>query len=169
MTTTTYIEEILPAYEAYFDITTPFSTETHTYTAQAAFHSRSEKYMLMKAAKIWAMENHEYIYFAEKEQWTFTEYETLKAETLAHGLSQVKPHSEHMYTYVTLVIVGEDLPEELVRDLEKTKFHKTFLFSLRGWCDFRLCGVDIKNQKLYTNKKGKELKVPLQKPFETKA
>ncbi len=166
VTTTTYIEKVLPSYEAYFDITTPFSTETHAYAAQAVFHSRSEKYMLMKAAKIWAMENHEYIYFVDKEKWEFSEYLAYKEATLAHGLLQIKPHNEHMYTYVTLIVVGEDFSEEMISDIEKTKFHKMFLLSLHGWCDFRLCGVDIKNQKLYTNKKGKELKVPLQKPFE---
>ena len=157
MTKETFLEKLLPSYQTYFDIQYNVNIDTRQYPAIAQFHSRSEKYVLVHSAKIWATEMNEYAYFAFEDVPTMDDFLSLKKDVLQLGLAQIKPHSEHMYSYVTLIIVADLLPEEIVKEIEKAKYHKTYLFSIYGWMHLRIAAVDLSNGKVYSNKRGKEL------------
>ncbi|MBU4361599.1 hypothetical protein KJ813_02915, partial [bacterium] len=47
--------------------------------------------------------------------------------------------------------------EEAVSFAKKFKFSKSFLLGIKGWCDIRLILVDLKEEELYSNQKGKEV------------
>jgi len=56
-----------------------------------------------------------------------------------------------------VLISASGFSEEAVSFAKKFKFSKSFLLGIKGWCDIRLILVDLKEEKLYSNKKGKEL------------
>ena len=103
-------EKLLNDYRCYYDVTREFPVGDMVFPAMAEFHSRSEKYVLVKKAKIWGMEMNEYVYFLLADR--------LEPEMLRHavdlaredGLGRIKPHSEHMYSHVSLSIIAQEIP-----------------------------------------------------------
>ena len=165
MTKETFLQRLIPNYESYFDIQYNVQIGSREYPATAQFHSRSEKYILVRSAKIWATEMNEYTYFAFQDVPTIDDFSSLKKDVLHSGLAQIKPHNEHMYSYVSLILIADLLPEEVIKEIEKTKYHKTYLFSFHGWMYLRIAAVDLSNGKVYSNQRGKELLPLLQNIF----
>jgi len=56
-----------------------------------------------------------------------------------------------------VLITSSGFSEEAVNFAKKFKFSKSFLLGIKGWCDIRLILVDLKEEKLYSNQKGKEV------------
>jgi len=70
----------------------------------------------------------------------------------------VNPSVETMSTILNGVLISASgFSEEAVSFAKKFKFSKSFLLGIKGWCDTRLILVDLKEEKLYSNKKGKEV------------
>ena len=68
------------------------------------------------------------------------------------------PSVDIMSTIINGVLVSASgFSEEAVSFAKKFKFSKSFLLGIKGWCDIRLILVDLKEEKLYSNQKGKEV------------
>ncbi|MEA4973352.1 hypothetical protein SDC9_166724 [bioreactor metagenome] len=158
-----FIDSLLEAYESFFDIKRDIEKDNISLAAEAIFHSRSEKYVLVKSAKLWAVETNEYAYFIDKETSSLEEFKNLREKVLEMGMKEIKPHSEHMYSYITMVYIANNIGDDIKKDIEQYKCHKMFLFSLHGWMYFRLAAVDLSKKTIITNKRGGELRDILQK------
>ena len=68
------------------------------------------------------------------------------------------PSIDIMSTVINGVLVSTSgFSEDAVSFVKKFKFSKSFLLGIKGWCDIRLILVDLKEEKLYSNQKGKEV------------
>ncbi|NLY35635.1 MAG: hypothetical protein GX046_00220 [Tissierellia bacterium] len=123
------------------------------------YHMRTERYLATKKAVVYGMENNDYLFVKH--------HEDLNPVDLANYLTWTKeslklivfPHREHMSSTITLVCVVEnDLDEELIKQIRKSKYHRGFSLGFKGWFDLRLAVYSLKNHSLVTNKKGREVK-----------
>jgi len=156
------INLLLEAYESFFDISRDIVKDKFAFAAEAIFHSRSEKYVLVKSAKLWAVETNEYVYFIDNEISTLEEFKKWREKVLELGMKEIKPHSEHMCSYITMIYIANEINDEIRKDIENYRYHKTFMLSLNGWMDFRLAAIDLSNNNIITNKKGGEIRKILQ-------
>lgn len=69
LTSDEFFERLLLSYSDYFDIIRDTSYKDLSVAAEAAFHSFSEKYVLVKKAQLWAAEAHEYVFFIRTGHW----------------------------------------------------------------------------------------------------
>jgi len=70
----------------------------------------------------------------------------------------VNPSIDTMSTILNGVLISASgFSEEAVSFAKKFKFSKSFLLGIKGWCDIRFILVDLKEEKLYSNQKGKEV------------
>ncbi|MBA7567393.1 hypothetical protein ES695_08740 [Candidatus Atribacteria bacterium 1244-E10-H5-B2] len=68
------------------------------------------------------------------------------------------PSVNTMCTIINGVLINTSgFSEEAIRLAERFKFSKSFMLGIKGWCDIRLILVDLKEQRLYSNQKGKEV------------
>ncbi len=68
------------------------------------------------------------------------------------------PSIDIMSTVINGVLVSTSgFSEDAVSFVKKFKFSKSFLLGIKGWCDIRFILVDLKEEKLYSNQKGKEV------------
>jgi len=158
-----FIDALLEAYEAYFDIKRDVEKEKILLAAEAIFHSRSEKYVLVQSAKLWAVETNEYAYFITQEASSSSEFKKWRDKVLGIGMKEIKPHSEHMYSYITMIYIADSIDEDTRKEIENFSCHKMFLLSLHGWMHFRLAAVDLSKNEIITNKKGREIRTILKK------
>ena len=143
------------AYTAYYDIEeiddgTPLKV-------LCAYHNRDSQYVLVKKAELWAAESHEYLYLWDGGRLDVPLLEEVFRRTLADGEPRVKPHSQHMYTYLTAVVLYESVDPEALERLKKLKKRREFKLSLHGWMEFRIAAVDLSTGEIVTNRAGKGL------------
>lgn len=143
------------AYAAYYDI-----EEIHDGTALKArcdYHMRDSQYVLVKKAELWAAESHEYLYLWDMSHLDGAGLEEIFRRTIADGEPRVKPHSQHMYTYLTAVALCGSADPDALAQLKKLKKRREFKLSLHGWMEFRIAAVDLSNGEITVNRAGKAL------------
>ena len=81
------------------------------------------------------------------------------SQFLISSINKLSPPSvDTMSTILNGVLVAASgFSEEAISFAKKFKFSKSFLLGIKGWCDIRLILVDLKEEKLYSNQKGKEV------------
>lgn len=123
--------------------------------AVCAFHSRDSQYVLSKKVELWAAEHHEYLYIYSIPHLDEAAVEEMFQKTLELGSPLVKPHAQHMYTYLTALVLCDQADEQALQVLQKKKHRREFKLSLHGWMEFRIAAVDLSTGEIHTNRAGK--------------
>jgi len=81
------------------------------------------------------------------------------SQFLISSIDKLSPPSvDTMSTILNgVLVVTLGFSEEAINFAKEFKFSKSFLLGIKGWCDIRLILVDLKEEKLYSNQKGKEV------------
>jgi len=81
------------------------------------------------------------------------------SQFLISSINKLSPPSiDTMSTILNGILISTSgFSEEAISFAKKFKFSKSFLLGIKGWCDIRLILIDLKEEKLYSNKKGKEV------------
>jgi hypothetical protein len=149
------LEGLKKAYAAYFDI-----EDIHdgtTLKARCGYHMRDSQYVLVKKAELWAAETHEYLYLWDAGHLDLDGVEDIFRRTLDDGEPRVKPHAQHMYTYLTAVALYDSADPDALAQLKKLKKRREFKLSLHGWMEFRIAAVDLSNGEITVNRAGKAM------------
>jgi hypothetical protein len=157
----TALQKLKSAYSAYFDIQeiddgTPLK-------ARCDYHMRDSQYVLVKKAELWAAESHEHLYLWDAGHLDAALLDQIFQRTLADGEPRVRPHSQHMYTYLTTVALYDSADPEALAQLKKLKRRREFKLSLHGWMEFRIAAVDLSTGEVTVNRAGKALKKDLER------
>ena len=158
------IRGLMGVYSAYYDVEEIPGEEP--LKALCVYHSRDSQYVLSKKVELWAAESHEYLYLWDEEQLEEGEAENIFARVLADGEPRVKPHSQHMSTYLTAVVLYESAAPRALEQLKKLKKRREFKLSLHGWMEFRIAAVDLSTGEISTNRAGKVLEKDLKRLVE---
>ena len=149
------MQGLIKSYRAYYDV-----EEIHDGTpmkALCAYHNRNSQYVLVKEAELWAAENHEYLYLWDAGCLDEELVDEMVRRTLADGEPRVRPHSQHMYTYLTVVALYDSAQPEALNKLKKQKRRREYKLSLHGWMEFRIAAVDLSTAEITANRAGKSL------------
>ena len=152
------LKRILAAHEAWFDVHRDYAYAGRTFPGYAEFHSHGEKYVLVKRAKLWEADTHEYLFFVEAETLSEEEVSRWVEFMKTEGIKKVQPDPNHMSSGIALVIVADSCTEEAKRAVRKTRFRKNFALGIRGWADLRLVVADLSEGAVYANAAGKQMK-----------
>lgn len=143
------------AYSAYYDVEE--IDDGTALRARCSYHMRDSQYVLVKKAELWAAESHEYLYLWDVGRLDGDGVEEIFRRTLEDGEPRVKPHGQHMYTYLTAVILYDSAQPEALERLKKLKKRREFKLSLHGWMEFRIAAVDLSTGEITVNRAGKAL------------
>ena len=157
----TALEQLKKAYAAYYDI-----EELDGGTAlkaRCSYHVRNSRYVLVKSAELWAAESHEYLYLWDAGCLDKEMVEEIFRRTLADGEPRVKPHAQHMYTYLTAVALYDSAQPDALAQLKKLKKRREYKLSLHGWMEFRIAAVDLSTGELTVNRAGRALEKDLKR------
>ena len=113
------------------------------------------QYVLMKQAELWAAESHEYLYLWSTDHLDVPLVEEVFRRVTEDGEPRVRPHAQHMYTYLTAVVLYDSADPLALARLKKLKRRREFKLSLHGWMEFRIAAVDLSTGEVTTNRSGK--------------
>jgi len=149
------LERLKAAYTAYYDIE---EIEDGTaLKARCAYHTRDSQYVLVKKAELWAAESHEYLYLWDADRLDGALEEEIFRRTLADGEPRVEPHSQHMYTYLTAMVLYDSADPSALDRLKKRKRHREYKLSLHGWMEFRIAAVELSTGEITANRAGRRM------------
>ncbi len=165
----TLVHRLLAAHKSLFDIRENYQFKGHVFPGFAEFHSNGQQYVLVKRAKLWEVNSHEFVFIDA--------YDYLDESSLSKAIDFMKeeafqkvPHGpNHMATAISLIIVANSVSDDAVKLVGKTRYRKSYLFSIHGWADFRLAVVDLSREKgrqVFTNPAGKRSKELLERNLE---
>ena len=70
---------------------------------------------------------------------------------------RIRPHKEHMYTYLTAQILCDQADPEALELLKKVKKRREFKLSLHGWMELRIAAVELSTGEIATNRCARDL------------
>lgn len=128
------LDQLLESYSYYFDVERDPDGNGKSFPATAAYHFREENYIATKAHTIYATEQHEYVYFFVTEHLDAKTLQTQMDLSHQAGMARVQPHKEHMFSYVTLIILADTIDPEAQALIKRHRFRKNFGWhSMAGW------------------------------------
>ena len=169
MTKQERLNKLLDAYAYHYDIERDVTVEGGSFPAAATYYLRDENYLITRRHVLNAVENYDYTYFYLTDE---LDEEILQKQidlSLRAGLDRVKPHREHMSSFVTLVILADTITPEAKKLLQKTRFRKNFRLALHGWMEYHIAAMEISTHSFLSNPAGKEAKKTLEANFSSKA
>lgn len=155
MNTDEALKKLLRSFEHYYDV--KIENPVPPFAAEAEFHQHQEQYILVRAAHVSDVDSNEYVFFYTTENLTKDNLAETAKKAWNEGLSRVKVYSGHMNSDVILLILADKIDEDAFKQIKKTKFYKSYLFSLRGWSHFKLVAMETSSKRLASNRLGKYL------------
>ena len=162
------LEKLLNAYSHNYDLTSNGEEEGVVYPAMAHYYLRDEHYLIRRDKQFYATEQHDYTYFYLAGQLSAAQARELLDRTLKVGMAQIKPHKEHMCSYVTLVVLAETIDPEAQKLLKRTRFHKNFRLALHGWMEYHIAAMECSTGSFLSNPAGREARKTLEANFAPK-
>lgn len=160
-----YLDKILKTYSSSYDIFKNYNYGDLNFSAYGYFNSKAEKYILVKEVNLWEVNSFEHVFFIEMDELReedLIHYENLLKEKLEKKFvrnNKRYPDKNHMNSYITFIfITSSKIDEKLKKKIEKFKFEKTYLFSIRGFFTTKLLVVDLEKNKIFYNKPSKDIK-----------
>ena len=165
MTRQERLEKLLNAYSHHYNVARDVAVEGGSFPATAFFFLRDENYLVSKKHVLSVVENYEYVYFYLTEHLDAGELQKQIDLSMQAGMSNVKPNSNHMSSFVTLVILADTIDPEAQALIKKTRFRKYFRLALHGWMEYHIAAMEISTHSFFSNPAGKEARKLLEGNF----
>ena len=107
--------------------------------AAASFDAERQDgaYVLHRKATLWAAETHEYVQVHCLPRLDMAAWERIRDGALAWGQERIRPHDEHMASYVSVIILCRSWHQDAAAAVERCRVCKSFWLGLRGWMRLR--------------------------------
>ena len=152
-----FLETLAGSFEAYYDIHRPAEDPGLPLVFRADYHSRAERYWLSKNIPIWGNETNEFAYIFSAPSFDRELAAKCIDYALEEALPMVKPHKEHQYTNVKVILLADTVDEDTAKYLKKRSFSKNYKFSFHGFSTLKSAVVNLGTGKTVTNSAGHEL------------
>ena len=150
------LTRMLKGSPAYFDIEQyEDGKDGFPLAAHCRFYVHSEKYVLVKKAKLWDADSNEYVYIFSVPELTKELYEICKNYAYEDGMKLIDPKPGHMYSYITPVFICDTCTPEAEKALKRCRIYKSFHFSWYGWMNVHTAAVVCKESRVMTNRMGR--------------
>ena len=151
------LQALLNGYRASFDIYSPHSLCGKELAAYCRFSSRSEKYVLIKRAVIWAAESNEHVLILEVPRLDQSIVIELSEYLKSVEKACVEPHKDHMVSLITLFLLVGETERDGKAALKRLRFSKSYKFSVHGYSSARAVAFDLNLKEFISNAAGKTL------------
>ena len=152
-----FLDTVADSFSAYYDLHMAEGEQELPLVFRADYYSRAERYWLTKNIPIWGNETNEYAYVFSAPAFDRALAARCIDYALEEALPLVKPHKEHQYTNVKVILLADTVTPDVARYVKKRSFTKNYKFSLHGFSTLKSAIVDLGSQKTVTNSAGHEL------------
>ena len=152
------LDRFLDLYKSSYNILSGNIASELPLKAVCQHHTRSEKYVLSKKAKLWAVEVNDYLYLFSMPKLDKEQAQVCISFSIKDALPRVKPHSEHMYSFITAVFVADEVEKDALAFIRRCRFNKSYKLGFYGSSPLKTAALDIAQEKIVTNNMGSDLR-----------
>lgn len=156
-----FIDIILNSISDTFDIYHNYWFEDRKFVIYAYSYKNRNKFETTGDAKLWDSRCFEHLFFINSDNLGMTEFDDL----MDFAINKIEPHfvrndkklpcKNHMYSYISFIIITRNMPsEDVVEKLKNCNPCKNYLFGARGYCHIRLVCVTPRQYSVISNKYG---------------
>ena len=143
MTREEALDKLCHSYSGYFDVVRHEEPKGHL-VAEAGLHIHSEKYVLVKAAKLWEADNNEYVYIFSVPVLTKEIFEQCREQARVDGLQRI-----------AAIFLCDTCEPDALRALRRTRIYKSFKLAFHGWMDYHTGVAELSTGKTAANGSGR--------------
>lgn len=163
-----HLNKLLDAYSHRYDILREVEVDGILFPATAEYYLRDENYLISRQHVLSAVEQHEYVYVFLADHLDAAALEHLIQVTRSHGLSRIRPHKEHMCSFVTLVVLANTIDPAAAKLLKKTRYRKNYRLSFHGWMEYHAAAMEVSTNCFFSNPAGGGARKLLEQNFAQK-
>jgi hypothetical protein len=152
------LDRFIDSYKYSYDILSGDMASGLPLKASCQHHTRSEKYVLSRKAKLWAVEVNDYLYLFSMPRLEKEQAEACVSFSIKDALPRVKPHKEHMYSFITAVFVADEAERDALKFIRRRWFNKSYKLGFFGSSPLKTAALDIGQEEIVTNNMGKDLR-----------
>jgi hypothetical protein len=113
---------------------------------------------LSRKAKLWAVEVNDYLYLFSMPKLDKEQARACVLFSIEDALPRVKPHNEHMYSFITAVFVADEAEKDALAFIRWRRFIKSYRLGFHGSSPLKTAALDIAREKIVTNNMGRDLR-----------
>jgi len=155
------LDRFINTYRSSYDIISGDMASGLPLEAVCQHHTRSEKFILIKKARLWAIEMNDYLYLFNVAKLVKEQVEACILFSIEDALPKVKPHKEHMYSFITAVFLADMAEQDALKYIKRRRFTKSYKLGIYGSSPLRLAALDIGQEKIVTNNMGRDLRTQI--------
>ena len=169
MTSEQLLEKLKVFYQSVYDLEENHKVGEWIFPLYGRFRTEQSRYLLSKERKLWEADGNEYVFFHICQ--TLNESDGQQIDRLLREYiepcyvrgGKETPPPNHMYSYITLILITEEKIGENMKDfVKKYKYHRNYRLSLRGYMETRILLLSVGENGVISNRDGEEL-VPVLK------
>lgn len=134
------------------------------------FQMERSRYLLTREHKLWEAVSNEYVFFHVCRNLDLNYGEQLDkflrqiAEPLYVRKEQKYPPTNHMYSYLTMILITDrEVGEDFRNFIQRYKYNKNYLLTFRGYLETRMVLIHSEKNLILTNRAGKDLSQAFEK------
>ncbi|MBR5533268.1 MAG: hypothetical protein IKU62_00245 [Ruminiclostridium sp.] len=162
---TTTLERLLDIYSHQYDLDREGVYGGGVFPATATYFLRDENYLISKKHVLSAVENYDYLYFCPVDHLDAPTLERVIEASMELGRERVRPHREHMSSFITLIILADTMDQEAKALVKKTRMRKYFKFAFHGWMEYRIAALELSTNEILSNPAGRDVRKLLEQNF----
>ena len=148
------VDRLMQSYSGYYDVS---PCDEGDLVARAEFHSRGEKYLLVRGVNLWSVEDHEYVYVFAGDRLDEETLEHALQMSIDEGMERINPGPDHHCSLISTIFIYDSIDECIPKRISKYRDHRDFLFMLRGWMDHRVASLETSTGTVMSNRAGREV------------
>ena len=160
-----HLETLCAIYAHQYDIDREGKDGGGVFPATATYFLRDENYLISRKHVLSAVENYDYLYFCLADHLDAPTLQKYIHRSMELGKARVRPHKEHMSSFITLVILADTMDDEAKNLLKKTRMRKYFRFAFHGWMEYRIAAMEVSTQQVFSNPAGRDTGKLLEQNF----
>ena len=169
MTLQERLDKLLNAYSHICDIERDTQEEGFPFPATAHYYLRDENYLISKKHVLSAVEQHEYLYFYITDHLTAEDLMEKTDLSKRVGLARVKPHKDHMFSNIGLIVLANTIDPEAKKLIKRTRFRKNYKLTFHGWTEYQLAAMEVSTNCFCSNPAGAGARKILEQNFAPKS
>ena len=159
------LNRLLDVYSHHYDVERDVEVAGSLYPAAATYFLRDENYLVSRQHVLSAVEQHEYVTFLTVDHLDAATLEKHIELTKQAGLSRIRPTKEHMFSYVTLVVLANTIDPEAKKRIKRTHFRKNYRMTLHGWMEYHVAAMEVSTNCFLSNPAGRGARKNLERNF----
>ena len=131
MTREEALDKLCHSYSGYFDVVRHEEPKGYL-VAEAGLHIHSEKYVLVKAAKLWEADNNEYVYIFSVPVLTKEIFEQCREQARADGMQRIEPGPNHHGILASVLYIPKSIVDYAVMVGNQSRGQRIVIGKRRG-------------------------------------